>query len=394
MRWMITAILPLFLMTGIVFSQPDGQEISAAFFEKDYLFDVVRHLYRWYLDEGDIEKIVGKKDIAFWLRELKPKLDSDDKSRFGEIVVPDLNVKVTVKKADYTVEELGLTVRCDTFKIVNVARGHLPADASGYTTVTASYKAMLDYAHRMRMQTRFPEEELLMRMRLSTRRQILKYIEGNKAATMADELKEPQQTVHLSPLSDVANEVWAFWENGRALIRFSSDADLENSAMWKHDKLAVDLFNIDEQTVVSLDEVAGSNAYLTRDQVGRALFNCIVLGKRLTLQTLADNDGKKKTETKSKLVILHQAVIMFKLDTGFYPSEEEGLIALVEKPSGLDGWAPGGYLEQKTIPRDAWNNEFLFIRNPESGKPFAIASYGADGVAGGEGFNADIYSSE
>ena len=45
--------------------------------------------------------------------------------------------------------------------------------------------------------------------------------------------------------------------------------------------------DIDEQTVVSLDEVAGSNAYLTRDQVGRALFNCIVLGKRMILNPSA-----------------------------------------------------------------------------------------------------------
>jgi hypothetical protein len=53
--------------------------------------------------------------------------------------------------------------------------------------------------------------------------------------------------------------------------------------MWEHDELAVSFYDLDEQVVVSLDEVAGSNAYLTRDQVGRALFNCIVLGKRVAL---------------------------------------------------------------------------------------------------------------
>jgi hypothetical protein len=67
------------------------------------------------------------------------------------------------------------------------------------------------------------------------------------------------------------------------LIRFASDIDLEHPAVWDHDELAVNIYDIDEQTVVSLDEVAGSNAYLTRDQVGRALFNCIVLGKRMVL---------------------------------------------------------------------------------------------------------------
>ena len=51
-------------------------------------------------------------------------------------------------------------------------------------------------------------------------------------------------------------------------------------------ELAVDLFDVDEQVVVSLDEVGGSNAYLTRDQVGRALYNCIVLGRRLDILPL------------------------------------------------------------------------------------------------------------
>ena len=44
------------------------------------------------------------------------------------------------------------------------------------------------------------------------------------------------------------------------------------------------MFDIDEQVVVSLDEVAGSNAYMTRDQVGRILFNCIVLGQQLIVK--------------------------------------------------------------------------------------------------------------
>lgn len=294
MRWILITLLPLFLTAGVATAQPDGEIVSPEFFEKDYLFDVVQHLYRWHIDEGDIEKIVCKKEIVFWLREFKPKLDAGDKSQFGEIVIPNLNVKVTVKKVDYTIEELGISVQGDHFKIINIARSHLPADTSGYTVVTASYNALRDYAHRMRSRTHFPDDDLLMRMRLSTRQQIARYLgshnkDQSKAATlMLDELKKTEQIVHLSPLSNVANEVWLFWENGRALIRFSSDIDLEHPAIWIHDKLSAKLFNIDEQTVVSLDEVAGSNAYMTRDQVGRTLYNCIVLGKRLTLQPLED----------------------------------------------------------------------------------------------------------
>ena len=57
-----------------------------------------------------------------------------------------------------------------------------------------------------------------------------------------EELQQMDHVVHLSPLSEVANEVWMFWETGRMLIRFASDIDLENSAVWDHDELAVQEF--------------------------------------------------------------------------------------------------------------------------------------------------------
>ncbi len=90
--------------------------------------------------------------------------------------------------------------------------------------------------------------------------------------------------MHFAPLSRIANEAWVFWENGRLLIRFASDIDLAHPAVWQHEELAVDLYDLDEQVVVSLEEVAGSNAYLTRDQAGRALYNCVILGRRVVLQ--------------------------------------------------------------------------------------------------------------
>ncbi|MHC5139549.1 MAG: type II secretion system major pseudopilin GspG [Planctomycetota bacterium] len=107
---------------------------------------------------------------------------------------------------------------------------------------------------------------------------------------------------------------------------------------------------------------------------------------------MGSTEKAKVVTTKATLSTLHGAVNMFKLDTGHYPSEEMGLIELIEQPMDLEDWAPGGYLEQTSIPPDAWKNEFMYIRNPESGKPFVIISYGADGQEGGEGYNRDIES--
>ena len=107
---------------------------------------------------------------------------------------------------------------------------------------------------------------------------------------------------------------------------------------------------------------------------------------------MGQTDKAKVTTTKATMATLHQAVNMFKLDTGYYPSEEVGLIELVEQPMDLEGWAPGGYLEQTNVPKDAWKNDFVYLLDPESGKPFVIISYGADGKEGGDGYDADIYS--
>ena len=103
-------------------------------------------------------------------------------------------------------------------------------------------------------------------------------------------------------------------------------------------------------------------------------------------------DKARVTTTKATLKELRGAVNMFKLDTGRYPTEEEGLYALIEAPSDVEGWT--GYLETTDIPRDAWKHELVYILNPESGMPFEIISYGADGKEGGEGYDMDLYSTD
>lgn len=102
----------------------------------------------------------------------------------------------------------------------------------------------------------------------------------------------------------------------------------------------------------------------------------------------------KVTTSKASLKVLHQAVVDFKMDTGRYPTEEVGLLELVEQPTDVEGWAPDGYLESTTLPKDSWKNDFIYQLNPESGKPFVIISYGADGKEGGEGYDADLYSTD
>jgi len=105
-------------------------------------------------------------------------------------------------------------------------------------------------------------------------------------------------------------------------------------------------------------------------------------------------DQARVTTTKANLKSLHMAVNQFKMDTGRFPSEEMGLEELIEQPSDVTNWEPGGYLETTDIPKDGWGEEFIYERFPESGKPFVIKSFGADKEEGGEGYDADLLSTD
>jgi general secretion pathway protein G len=83
---------------------------------------------------------------------------------------------------------------------------------------------------------------------------------------------------------------------------------------------------------------------------------------------------------------------LFKLDVGRYPDTQEGLQALVQKPSGpnSDRWR-GPYMKKKAIPKDPWNVDFQYASPGQNGH-YDIVSFGADGRAGGDGDNKDIVS--
>jgi general secretion pathway protein G len=98
-------------------------------------------------------------------------------------------------------------------------------------------------------------------------------------------------------------------------------------------------------------------------------------------------EKSKQQITKTQIIMIENAVKMFKLDTGRYPSSDEGLKALLEKPDAANNW-DGPYLE-KGIPKDPWGRDYLFIY-PGKNYTFEIVSHGADGKEGGEGENKDI----
>jgi len=119
-----------------------------------------------------------------------------------------------------------------------------------------------------------------------------------------------------------------------------------------------------------------------------------LLAAIVSVNFLGQTDKARVVTTKANLKMLHHAVAQFKMDTGRYPTEEEGLKVLIEQPSDVKGYQPGGYLDSTEVPKDAWGNDFIYVAYPETGKPYVIISNGADGQEGGEDNDADLYSTD
>lgn len=110
----------------------------------------------------------------------------------------------------------------------------------------------------------------------------------------------------------------------------------------------------------------------------------------IVLTNVVGKDEKARvTTSKASLASVANALELYKLDNHKYPTTDEGLEALVNKPASAKTFPEGGYLRK--LPEDPWGNPFQYVVPGSNGKPFDLYSWGADNAEGGEGNNADIY---
>ncbi|MDW5415729.1 MULTISPECIES: type II secretion system major pseudopilin GspG [unclassified Iodobacter] len=117
-----------------------------------------------------------------------------------------------------------------------------------------------------------------------------------------------------------------------------------------------------------------------------------ILGALVVPKIMNRPNEARVVAAKQDIRSIVQALKLYKLDNGRYPSTEQGLKALVEKPSAAplpNNWKTGGYLEK--LPKDPWGGDYLFLSPGIKGE-IDVMSYGADGQQGGEGTDADIGS--
>jgi hypothetical protein len=276
-------LLMVALLAGCAAPRPDaGRPVASreraptnSLLEQQFVFNVLVHLYRWHFDQSYVLEPAKHATIEVWTRRLHPKLDEDDRSEYAEMWIPSVNMLVGLKRAEYRVPEMKLEIADQGFKINSVNRQiNPPASKSSYEVGRFEREAVRDYLFATRTNRLVASEAV----RTKARQLMAAYLKKEHPEPFTEE-----QVLYRSQLSPVCNEVWVFWENGRRVRLFSGDMDLTHPKFWESSPLRLDVIELDKDVVTSTKEVPGSNSFVTKDWVGRLLFNCLVLGDKMVI---------------------------------------------------------------------------------------------------------------
>lgn len=115
-----------------------------------------------------------------------------------------------------------------------------------------------------------------------------------------------------------------------------------------------------------------------------------ILAAAVVPNLMSRPDEARVVAAKQDLSALSQALALYRMDNLSYPTREQGLQALVSKPTTDPvpaNWKPGGYLRR--LPQDPWGGDYLYLVSPD-GQDVELQTLGADRRKGGEGFAADL----
>jgi general secretion pathway protein G len=119
-----------------------------------------------------------------------------------------------------------------------------------------------------------------------------------------------------------------------------------------------------------------------------------VLAALIVPRVVGRTDDAKIAAAKQDIASIMQALKLYRLDNGRYPTTDQGLLALIAKPTAEpvpSNWKQGGYIERSTVPTDPWGEPYKFL-NPGIRGEIDVFSLGRDKTNGGEGPDADIGS--
>ena len=122
-----------------------------------------------------------------------------------------------------------------------------------------------------------------------------------------------------------------------------------------------------------------------------------ILATLLIPRIMERPEEARRIKAKADIKTIESALKLYKIDSGTYPTTEQGVEALIKKPETSPvpkKWREGGYLEGNAVPKDPWSNAYYYTSPGPDGRDYEIVSYGHDGEPGGTGRDADISSSD
>jgi len=122
-----------------------------------------------------------------------------------------------------------------------------------------------------------------------------------------------------------------------------------------------------------------------------------ILATLLIPRIMERPEEARRIKAKADIKTIESALKLYKIDSGTYPTTEQGLEALIKKPETSPvpkKWREGGYLEGNAVPKDPWSNAYYYTSPGPDGRDYEIISYGNDGEPGGTGRDADVSSSD
>jgi len=254
----------------------------------EYLRGVLKYVYFWHLDPSHFFEDDQDTNIEIFIKKSSYSKDLNNSSVRYELIIPDLNLGIDLVKANYKINELNLQITNSSFKVV---------------AVNPDFRDPLTNKN---FQVRLLSEGKIMKQLFKSRyrpAELSGYVRTNIYKSLVKlsklELGHPLKKSHVfyvGPLSDYSNDIWIFWETERKLVKLSSASDYTSKAYWQLLPVFVKIYDLDSDVVVSLSEVSGSNAYITKSFAGRIMFNCIVDGKKVTIDD--QNKATSKQETK------------------------------------------------------------------------------------------------
>ena len=254
----------------------------------EYLRGILEYVYFWHLDPAHFFEEDQDTNIEILVKESSYSKDLDNKSIRYELIIPDLNLGIDLVKANYTIQELDLQITNSSFKVVAVN----PDFREPVTNKEFKVKILSEANVMKRLfQSRYRPAVLSGDVKTNIYNSLVKL----SKLELGHPLKK-EHIFYVGPLSDYSNDIWIFWETERKLVKFSSASDYTSKAYWQLLPVFVKIYDLDSDVVVSLSEVSGSNAYITKSFAGRIMFNCIVNGKKVIIDEQTKVTSKQETE--------------------------------------------------------------------------------------------------